>query len=392
VKANKFSLAVLLTASISASQAYAVDNVRINGFGNVVMGVTSSDDTFLGYDDNPDFSNESLFALQVSSDISDKLSATAQVLGRGSEDFDVNFEWAYLSYKISDSLTLVAGRSRLPLFTYSSSLDVGYTYHWITAPSVVYNVPFNNLDGVKLSKTGYAGGWDYMVDVAFGQFKGTTLGAENRGENTALISGQISNETFTFRSVYGRTTNTIDLANSEDATAQALGNGFDSLEAAGFVDLADSLRIEEDTGEFVGFSVMYDNFDYFIGAEHTEIKTTNTFANDDEAYYVTVGARFGKWTPALTYENFESSGDVKYTAQIAQIASSGLPPEAVAALSGLAIGSQQSQLSDYSIVTASLRYDVTSGMAIKADISKRSDDVDDNQDATLARLAVNFVF
>jgi hypothetical protein len=31
-------------------------------------------------------------------------------------------------------------------------------------------------------------------------------------------------------------------------------------------------------------------------------------------------------------------------------------------------------------------------MAIKADISKRSDDVDDNQDATLARLAVNFVF
>lgn len=127
MKANRFSLAVLLTASITAFQAYAVDNVRINGFGNVVMGVTSSDDTFLGYDDNPDFSNESLFALQVSSDISDKLSATAQVLGRGSEDFDVNFEWAYLSYKISDSLTLVAGRSRLPLFTYSSSLDVGYT-------------------------------------------------------------------------------------------------------------------------------------------------------------------------------------------------------------------------------------------------------------------------
>jgi hypothetical protein len=392
VKSNSLNLAVLLTASLASASATAVDNVRINGFGNVVMGVTSSDDTFLGYDDDPDFKNESLFALQVSSDISDKLSATAQVLGRGRDDYDVEFEWAYLSYKISPSLTLVAGRSRLPLFTYSSSLDVGYTYHWITAPGVVYNVPFNNLDGVKLSKTGYTGGWDYMFDVAFGQFKGTTLGADNVGDNTFLVSAQVSNETLTLRSVFGRTTNTIDLTKSGDATAQALGNGFDSIEAAGFADLADSLRIEEDTGEFIGLSAMYDNFDYFIGAEYTEVSLDNAFANDDEAYYITAGARFGKWTPALTYEHFESSGEVKYADSIASIASSGLPADVAGALTALAIGSQQAQLSEYSVVTASLRYDITAGMAIKADVSKRSDDVDSSLDATLARVAINFVF
>lgn len=392
MKANIYGLAVLLTASLTSLCAAAVDNVRINGFGNVVMGVTSSDDTFLGYDDDPDFKNESLFALQVSSDISDKLSATAQVLGRGRDDYDVEFEWAYLSYKISPSLTLVAGRSRLPLFTYSSSLDVGYTYHWITAPGVVYNVPFNNLDGVKLSKTGYTGGWDYMFDVAFGQFKGTTLGADNVGDNTFLVSAQVSNETLTLRSVFGRTTNTIDLTKSGDATAQALGNGFDSIEAAGFADLADSLRIEEDTGEFIGLSAMYDNFDYFIGAEYTEVALDNAFANDDEAYYITAGARFGKWTPALTYEHFESSGEVKYADSIASIASSGLPADVAGALTALAIGSQQAQLSEYSVVTASLRYDITAGMAIKADVSKRSDDVDSSLDATLARVAINFVF
>ena len=392
MKSNSLNLAVLLTASLASASATAVDNVRINGFGNVVMGVTSSDDTFLGYDDDPDFKNESLFALQVSSDISDKLSATAQVLGRGRDDYDVEFEWAYLSYKISPSLTLVAGRSRLPLFTYSSSLDVGYTYHWITAPGGVYNVPFNNLDGVKLSKTGYTGGWDYMFDVAFGQFKGTTLGADNVGDNTFLVSAQVSNETLTLRSVFGRTTNTIDLTKSGDATAQALGNGFDSIEAAGFADLADSLRIEEDTGEFIGLSAMYDNFDYFIGAEYTEVSLDNAFANDDEAYYITAGARFGKWTPALTYEHFESSGEVKYADSIASIASSGLPADVAGALTALAIGSQQAQLSEYSVVTASLRYDITAGMAIKADVSKRSDDVDSSLDATLARVAINFVF
>jgi hypothetical protein len=61
-------------------------------------------------------------------------------------------------------------------------------------------------------------------------------------------------------------------------------------------------------------------------------------------------------------------------------------------LTAVAIGSQQSQLSEYSVVTASLRYDITAGMAIKADVSRRSDDVDSSLDATLARVAVNFVF
>ena len=168
--------------------------------------------------------------------------------------------------------------------------------------------------------------------------------------------------------------------------------GFDSIEAAGFAELADSLRIEEDAGEFVGVSVMYDNYDFFIGGEYTEVSVDNNFSNDDEAFYITAGARFGKWTPSLTYENFESSGDVKYLDDINQLTGSGLPAETVAALSSVAIGSQLAQQSDYDIITAALRYDLDGGMALKFDVQRLSDNVDDTQDGTLARMAVNFVF
>ncbi len=389
MKLNKFTLALLSAASFASASHAEID---INGFGNVVGGITSSDDQVLGFNDTIDFSNDSLFALQVSSDISDKLSATAQIISRGEDDFDASFEWAYITYNVSPSVTFNAGRFRLPLFAYSSSLDVGYTYHWITAPSVVYDVPFNNLDGVKLGKTGYVSGWDYSLDVAFGTFKGETLGTDNNGDNTALVSGQISNESLTLRAVYGRATTTVDLTKSSDDVGLALGLGFEGIEAAGFADLADSLRIEDDTGEFVGVSVMYDNYDFFVGGEYTEVSVDNNFSNDDEAFYITAGARFGKWTPSLTYEKFESSGDIKYADDIAQLSNSGLPAETIASLSSVAIGSQLAQESDYDIITAALRYDLDAGIAVKFDVQRLSDNVDDTQDGTLARMALNFVF
>lgn len=104
----------LLAASIMVAAASAQADVTINGFGNVVGGIASSDDVVLNFDDNIDFQNDSLFALQFSSDVSDKITATAQVLSRGEDDFDVAFEWAYLSYEVNNNWTVTAGRSRLP--------------------------------------------------------------------------------------------------------------------------------------------------------------------------------------------------------------------------------------------------------------------------------------
>lgn len=383
-----FALSAIAMAISTAAHA----DVRINGFANLVGGMTSSDDTLYGYDDDIDFSQGSLFAIQVSGDINDKMTATAQVLARGENDYDPDFEWAYLSYAATDNVTVTAGRFRLPLFTYSSSLDVGYSYHWLSVPSVVYDVPFNNMDGIKVSVTGLAGDWDYLLDLAYGQFKGETFGADNVGDNTGLVSLQFGDGEWTLRGVYGRTSTTIDLTQSTDAVGLAVGQGFAALESLGFTELAGNLKIEDDTGEFVGFSVMYDNFDWFVGAEYTNIKVDDSFANDDNAYYITAGKRFGKWTPALTYESFESSGDVKYGNKIAAIAAAPLPPEVIAQLQGVAVGSQMAQLDEYNVFTATLRYDFDTNIAFKADISRYSDDVDDSADATLVRVGVNYVF
>ncbi|MFD3435216.1 topoisomerase IV [Alteromonas macleodii] len=388
----KYTKALLTLAVAATFSASSLAEIRINGFGNFNAGITSTEDSFLGYDDTVDFSNQSLFALQVSGDIGEKFSATAQVLARGSEDYSPEFEWAYLNYEINDNWSAQAGRLRLPLFSYSDSLDVAYSYHWVTAPSTVYNVPFNNIDGLKIVNTTSFNNWDLNTSLSVGQYKGTALGADNIGQNAVLLSAQLSNMEWTFRGVVGRATTTLDLTKSDLEDGQFLGNGFNAIEAAGFTELADNLRIDEDSGEFYGVSFMYDNMEYFFGGEATSIRLNNTFANDDDAFYVTAGARFNKWTPSITYERFESNGDVKFADQIAAISASALPIETAQGLSAIAIGAQMAQLEDYDVVTATLRYDLDAGIALKGDVSKVSHENNDALDATLLRLGVNFVF
>ena len=77
---------------------------------------------------------------------------------------------------------------------------------------------------------------------------------------------------------------------------------------------------------------------------------------------------------------------------INDIAGSGLPDSVAATLTSVALGAQASQVEDYSITSVALRYDLDSGVALKADVSRYNDDVSDDNDGTLARVAVNFVF
>ena len=109
----KNKLALLSLAGLFAAPTFA--EIQINGFANLIGGMTLDDDEAVyGYDSDFTFNPASVFGLQVRGDVSDKLSATAQLVGRGSEDYDASFEWAYMTYALSSNSSISAGRVRLP--------------------------------------------------------------------------------------------------------------------------------------------------------------------------------------------------------------------------------------------------------------------------------------
>ena len=373
---------IALSAVALAVSSSVHAEVRINGFANLVGGITSSDDTLFGYDDNIGFSPESLFAIQVSGDINDRMTATGQLVARGDEDYDVGFEWAYLTFQATDDTSISAGRLRMPLFRYSASLDVGYSYHWVVAPQSVYDVPFNNIDGVRVDYSSYSDDLEYTFQVTGGKVEsdfilaGQAAGLEIN--NVIVGTAEFTYFNWKFRGVAARGDVTFDIP-ALDPTFAQLGQidmGLQSL-----------LEVNDDSGLFYGASIEYDAFDWFVAGEFTGVEIKDSFYPDETNIYVTAGMRSGKWTPFITYEKSDLNDGPKFVEQIA-----GFPAQLQVPLTQLVIGIQQPAFAENDTTSVGVRYDYDTNVAVKVDLSKYSNDLDESQDATLVRFAVNYVF
>ena len=392
----KTKLAILSMAGLLATPAMA--EIQINGFANLIAGMTLDDDeSVYGYDSDFNFDPASVFGLQVRGDVSDKLSATAQLVGRGSEDYDADFEWAYMTYMLNNNVNISAGRLRMPLFKYSASLDIGYSYHWLTPPDSIYGIDFNNIDGVRVDYMNYSGDWEYGAQLTMGRVEtDTTISGTPAAlvlKNVVAVSFEATRDWFSARTL---------LASAKTSAANAEFDGFvDGISAFGAAipnasEVAEGFSVNDDTGTFFEVAVDIDKYDWFVGAEFTQTEVDGSIIADNKAWYVTAGMRFGKFTPHITYEVEEADNGT----QLGLVAS--LPPQIAtgdavtdatwSAIYQGAAGIAAQQELDVSAVTVGLRYDVEPGFALKTDVTWYSDDLNDLNDATLLKVGVNYTF
>lgn len=377
------NLSVVAIAVLATFQAQA--DIRINGFANFTTGVTTEDVNLFGYSEDIDFSNNSMFAIQVSGDVSDNMTATAQILARGSNDFSAEFEWAYLSYNLNDNSTITAGRFRLPVFRYSTSLDVGYSYHWISAPQTVYDVAFNNINGVRYDYSNYSGDFEYLVQFSYGNYEDEIGGGVNTANNVVLASFEGNYNGFKGRLVWGQGDNVFK-QDALDAALVSIGGISPTL--------ADELAIDGDSGEFLGLGLEYDNFNWFIGGEYTTVNIEDSFSPEDTAYYVTAGVRLGKYTPHITYQARDGAGEIRFQDTV-----NALPEPFKTVVSGINSGLQTGFFEDYTMLSVGLRYDLAPNIALKTEYTKYDNKIegaaanpDDAIDSDVLALSVNYVF
>jgi len=297
-----FALSAL---ALAVSPAMATE-LRFDGFASFVAGqVLDKDelvgDSFRGYDEKLSFQPNSLFALQARADLQDKLSATAQIIAKGQNDYEAKFNWAYLAYQLTNEVTVKAGRFRNPLFLYSDFLDVGYAYHWISPPDGVYNLSgFDSSDGVMLEWQAEAGGF---VSTATLSGARTTTDVDNGtldSSNGITLTWNLNYDWFTFHIAHSEADITIDVANLSLLAGGLAQSGVSQ-------DAIDDMLFESDKGSFDGVGVSIDTGKMFAVAEYTETGSEDTFSADTtQNWYVSGGIRFDKWTTYVTYEHKES--------------------------------------------------------------------------------------
>lgn len=371
--------ALVLTSAIIAGNVQA--EVTFNGFASIVGGVTtSSDEQLYGYDDSFDFSEGSLLALQVSSDLSDGLTVTAQILARGADDWDPDFEWAYIAYDASDNLRILAGRQRVPFYMFSDFLDVSYAYPWITPPQGVYSVAFDTFDGLGAVYSGSVGSFDTSVHVIYG---GNNEEIFVAGEDVkpdfndlAGISITLTRDWLTLRAGYIQTEMNIPVQAS-----QPLIQGW---QEAGFPSVAANIEVLKDTGSFLelGFQIDYENI--LVIGEYTELNLDGTTLPNQDSFYVLAGYRFDSVLAHVTYGvDDDSRGRITGGVPV-------VPPLLPLLIPTNALTDSQSNEANY--ITLGLRWDFHDSAALKFEYTSYSDDLNSNNDAGLFRTALVTVF
>ena len=327
--------------------------------------------------------------LQFSAPINEKITATGQLLAKGNNAYNVEAEWAYLTYSATDSIDVRVGRLRSPFYPYSDFLDVGYAYPWITPPDTVYRFSFSTVEGLDLLYRGYAGSWDYTAQVYYGRLTDElTLGGEGVDADLSNFGGaniSFNRDWLTLRASYNRADFDIDSPAALDELLFALSDPTSPaapLPGFPFNDVIAALAMEDEVGQFLGVSAQIDYNDWLLNAEYTELLVDDqSLISDDSAYYVMFGRRFDEITLHATYSAAESDIDESIVESIPAGPGDSLRASVLSAIPN----------TDTEVITLGVRYDFAPATAFKFEVSDIQFNTTD-ADGTLVAFAIDTVF
>ena len=333
-----------LEETIFASSSQRVP-IKINGFlswsaarTSVIRNDAGDKLTFDSWDTQWNHGRRTRAGVQFDAALSDKARAVVQLVSTGSDDFGAEAEWAYLSYEVSGDSTVRAGRMVLPFYMHSQYAQVGYAYPWVEMPLEVYQlVPMNAHEGVDLT-------WRFRT------------GAVSHALNTYLsgMDVQSGDDLYVVRDMYG-----INLRSSFGDWTTWLGysQGDVSLDLSRLIAVVgQDFSSRDERAVFLSAGLQYDNGRLLIMAESNQLSldTTENWFPEQDGSYVTLGYRFGKLMPHLTWARVDHVSMSEVT-----------DPVAMALYMG--------QASRHEAWTLGFRYDLVPGIALKADVSTYDD-------------------
>lgn len=328
MKSRLIPLLALLPLTASAE-------VHFNGFASIKGSMTFDDAKDLNgnnvieeiervnfgrYDDEISFQQDSKIALQATSDLSDNLTATIQLFARGSDDWDVEARWAYLTYDLSDQTSISAGRLALPLFYKSEFQDVGYAHNYGSLPISVYSPqPFEVAEGIRLTHNTTFGDWAVSANLIYASWSGDLTSDTPQGElvlpnndlNDIISLNLVVN--YDWLNIFGgyitteadyKGVNQVLLNPTVDGlTGQFVQAGL--VSPAEVNDLKQRLSFSSDAYYyFYGFEADYN--DWLLTAEYAEYEIEDSADSVNETWYVSFGRRFNEVVVLYTREDYKN--------------------------------------------------------------------------------------
>ncbi|MBQ0728131.1 MAG: porin [Thalassolituus oleivorans] len=298
----------LLVAALTATSLAQANDIQINGFMNVTVGVSSNDEIEVdGYDESMSATNNSVVGLQFLKQVNDSTSATVQLVARGADEFNTQASWAYITYSFDENTDFRMGRLRTPLYHYSDFLEVGYAYNWVTPSSIIYlQSNLSSLNGLDLTRRFSFQSFDNYVQVYAGRYNGPLYaGGEEYATDLpsyGIVMGSTFND-FSGRISYHDATLSLDLDPTGTRGLDQLLAGAVAAETFDVIPglSAEKFEVDHSKTKYYQTSFSYDNGSTSAIVEYTYLDHETDAFNNSAAYMIGGAQRFGEATIHLTY-------------------------------------------------------------------------------------------
>jgi len=305
LQSHKTLLALALVSSASLANA---NDIQVNGFMNVILGVSSNEDIDVdGYDEGMSATNNSVVGLQFFKQVNDSTSATVQLVARGANGFNTEASWAYVTYSFDENTDIRVGRLRTPLYHYSDFLEVGYAYNWTTPSSIIYlQSDLSSFNGADITRRFSVGSVDAYAQAYTGRYVGNLSAGADDYDIDLSSSGLVLSATsgdFSGRVSYHKAYFTMDLDPTGSRSLDQYLGGAIATETFNLLPglSGNDFEINRSATIYTQASIGYDNGSTSAIAEYTKLDHETASFNDNFAYMVGGAQRFGDTTVHLTY-------------------------------------------------------------------------------------------
>lgn len=288
---KKISVLAAAILAAGAPAAFALDQgeYRMNGFGTLGLTYLGGEAEGRSYgiqgQTTDSWRGDELSKLggQFQYGLTDDFDITAQIIAQPEQNsWELEVEWLYLSYQATDRLVLRAGRLRPPVYMYSETLDVGFTYPWLRLPDEVYHaVQISNYEGADFI---------YTLPLSYGSVA------------FQANAGQARNRDYFF---LGEMTD-VDYRHIAGGSVALATNDFGSLRLSySETDVYLENVVDGDKAKFTSLGYQYDNGVWITANEAARLVVEGPTVATKNSFYVMGGRRFGDFLPHVTYAQLD---------------------------------------------------------------------------------------
>ncbi len=304
-KKAKRTLVCLLAASMCQSALLAenlVDKIGVSGFLTAKY-QQLDDDNFFNGDQKTGVGKDGSWqdtkiGINLTAPVNDKISVATQFFATKDDNFNLTLDWGFVSYAVSDEITIRAGKIKFPVGLVNEYVDVGNTYPWITAPELFYT---ENLQGPNITRESYTG-----TSVLW------RTSTEDTDVGINIFGGEINLESMDLRKLVGISVRMAWNDTINFQTSYYQGTMHNTLMSV----------MEEKTHSNFAVGINFDWNDIIGYAEWAttdmEVETMN-----GTSWYTTLGYQMDEWLPYLTHQHLDK-GKESTNPQKQQITTAGL--------------------------------------------------------------------